>query len=763
MSNSTLEKSAPAERCYRALKPFSVIVTLLLTLLLTGSGAFADAGEDESTPANPQEFHDQEFARIGRALEAESRQPLTSAQDDYDAVYYDLTLDLRGYYTHTIAGDVTVFAHSVVPNMNEMVLDLCSALTVDSVFSGGSLRSFSSDSNLLHITLDRNYGVGDLVQVRVVYHGTPCQTNSPYTSVQFYDRYIFGYHIPSLATLSEPFGARDWWPSKNVVSDKADSVRVSLIVADTLTATSNGVLQSVTTIPPSSRMFTWVERHPISTYLVCANATDYAHYSDQYITLSGDTMPIEHYVYPERLNQARISWNGLPAMMTFIAQLIGEYPFVDEKYGHTMFNFGGGMEHQTNTSYGRTITNGAHNFDYIVEHELFHQWHGDEVTLATWPDIWLNEGFATYSEALWNEHLGGFNAYHNFMITTGYLAVTDPSGPVYNPTDLFSSNSVYNKGAWILHMLRGVVRNDSVFFAALRAYRENHAYGNATTADFLADVSDVIGYNVTPYLYAYLYLTNRPHYAVSYGTARVDGDEKTVVRIRQTQTNPGTTFQTRLDLRFSEDEDTERVCVENSQWEQRYYVTLPFETETLLVDPDDWVLKQVAFEPLPLTIMNDTLPEATVGESYTESLRAIGSSMRLTWALLDANRPPGLTLYGIGTLRGVPTSAGTFVFHVQADDGQSHADKTELTLRIHPPLVPPHDVTALPEDGELLGLRWSPVAEADSYHVYRAVFANLNPMQLLTTTADTFALDSLAGLDPDSMSHRFYQVTAVRR
>ncbi|MBU1982928.1 M1 family metallopeptidase, partial [bacterium] len=615
--------------------------------------------EDYPPPANPDEFHDLDALKLRGLYERLQDLPLLSTQADFDALYYDLTLDLRNFSGQTIAGDVTILARSTAPDLDELVLDLCSTFTVDSVVVAGSARPFTLTGNLLTIQLDRVYVENELVQARVVYHGTPCQT-SLYTSFSYYNRPVGPRFIPSIATLSEPYGARDWWPSKNHPADKADSVRISLIVADTLTATSNGVLESVTIIPPSSKKFTWVERYPISTYLVCANATNYAFYRDWYVSPGGDSLPLDHYPYPERLANAIESWNRLPQMMGYCEQMFGEYPFRNEKYGHTMFNWGGAMEHQCNTSYGRSITNGAHNYDHIVLHELAHQWWGDEITLATWPDIWLNEGFASYSEALWYAHVYGPDMLREYQTSSWGNDVVDPSGPVYDPTDLFSGNTVYDKGSWILHILRGALRNDSLFFAALREYRTRHAYGNATTTEFLGDVADVVGYDVTPYLYSYLYLTNRPHFAVSFGSGMVDGERVTVARIRQTQTDPDTTFRTRLDLRFTAAAETTMVLVENSEWNERYYFELGFAPAGLAVDPSDWVLKAVTTESLPLTILNREVEETTAGEAYSDTLIAIGaSSGMLTWSVVEGALPAGIELAPNGVLAGVAQEVGS--------------------------------------------------------------------------------------------------------
>lgn len=739
---------------------FALLAALGLTLLAVA--APNPWAEDFPPPESPKQFHAQEAERLLQIRERMDESPLLSTQADYDALYYDITLDLRDFYGQTIAGSVIVKARSLAPDLDELVLDLCSNLTVDSCVVAGSARPFASSDHVLTIALDRVYGENEIVEARVVYHGTPCQS-STFTSFSFYNRPVGSRQIPSISTLSEPQGARDWWPSKDDPADKADSARISLIVADTLTATSNGVLEAITPLPPSSRMFTWFERHPISTYLICASATNYAHYREWFVSQTGDSVPLDHYPYPERLAQAQESWNRLPEMMAFCEQIYGSYPFADEKYGHTMFNWGGAMEHQCNTSYGRSITTGTHAYDYIVQHELSHQWWGDDVTLGTWPDIWLNEGFASYSEALWFEFVYGPDMLQEYMTASWGNDVNDPSGPVYDPAELFSSNTVYDKGSWIVHMLRGVVRNDSLFYAALAEYRARHAYGNAITTEFLSDVSDVIGYDVTPYLHAYLYRTNRPHYAVSFGSGLVDGETVTAVRIRQTQTDPDTTFCTRLDLRFTTAQDTITERVENSEWAERYYFSLEFTPTGLQVDPRDWVLKQVATEALPLTILNQTVPEATAGEDYEYALTAIAGSGALAWSRVDGSLPEGISLLGNGTLAGSATEAGEFLFKVRAQDGVSHADEVWLTMSVTSSLPPPTDVTIYPVDADYIRLRWSAVAGADSYRVYRAPEPDWLGEDYILTTADTFAIDTLdtMPLPTDTLRSWFYRVTTV--
>jgi aminopeptidase N len=734
------------------------LVLLIVLLFLTAIPAH---GQDEDVPQSPAEFHEQEWKRVKEGLFDNADLDVRSSQADFDVTYYELNLDLRNYAGRILSGWVTITARSLAPDLSEFVLDLCSAFIVDSVVSGGATQAFTLSANTLTASLDRVYSIDETASLTVYYHGTPCNTNL-YQSFTYYSRSVNGNIIPAIHTLSEPYGARDWWPSKNVPSDKADSARISLTVADTLTATSVGVLESMTLLPPSSKTFTWFEKHPISTYLISANATNYRYYQDWYVSQIGDSVPIDHYTYPERYNLALISWSALPQMMQFFAQVYGEYPFADEKYGHSMFNFSGGMEHQCNTSYGRAITNGNHVYDYIVAHELAHQWWGDAVTLDTWPDIWLNEGFATYSEALWFEHLGGPAQYRLYM--TNNTSVSDPSGPVYNPSALFSSNSVYHKGAWILHILRGAIRNDSLFFAIYPHYAAENYYSTATTTQYLESASLIAGFDVDPYLHTYLYRTNRPRFQVSFASGFLDSDTLTLVRILQTQTDPDTTFRTRLDLAFGGSHDT-TVLVENSEWEQWYRLPLGYTPTILTVDPDNWALKQVTMTAMPLTIINTQLDSGSYNGEYADTLVAVGGTSPFFWNLAAGELPAGMTLWEDGVLSGIPVVYGHFPVTFLVLDSVGSTDTLTLMLDVSAPPIPaPWNLTARMVAADLLELRWGGSSPADSFRIYRATLGDFSDTLCIATIAQKSFTDTLASRIPGdtiSVPARYYYVIAI--
>ncbi len=388
-------------------------------------------------------------------------------------------------------------------------------------------------------------------------------------------------------SLSEPEGARIWFPCKDRPDDKATAEMV-YTVPQTYTATSNGLLTGVTTdTGAGTKTYTWVENYPLASYLISVAAYPYSAFSDTYVPIGGGTMPVDYYVYPEDLAKAQVSFTPTVAMIGFYAATFGEYPFVDEKYGMTEFEFGGAMEHQANTSYGRGLINGTHTNDRIIAHELSHQWWGDAVSPRIWADVWLNEGFASYSEALWEEHLNGAAAYRTYMNQKFYR--TTWSGPVYNPTNLFGT-TVYYKGAWVQHMLRHVV-GDAAFFQSQRNWFENHKYGVGDTAGYRAEVEAAAGgADLAWFFDEWVYGLGMPSYRWSWSAANTGGGYRLYVRVDQVQTT-APAFRMPIDLDVTTASGTVRYVIQDSLASQDFQIPLAEAPTTVALDPDDWILK----------------------------------------------------------------------------------------------------------------------------------------------------------------------------
>jgi aminopeptidase N len=621
---------------------------------------------------------------LRRPADARSRM-----QDRYDVLFYRLDLRIPDPTVEVIYGDLTARVRVVDGPLDTLLFDLHDNMVVDSVFVDAQRADFVQNWYDLAVVPQTPAAQGGVTEARVYYHGHPVETGEA--------AFTFGSrgNIPVIWTLSEPFGAREWWPCKDRPDDKADSVDVIVRVPESLVASSNGVLVSNTLEADELRAFHWKHRYPITTYLVCVNVSNYVVLDDYFVQASGDTLPIEHYVYPEKVAQAREDFSITPLALRFFEESFGPYPFGREKYGHTIFPWGGGMEHQTNTSYGSGLVRGDHAYDYILVHELSHQWWGDMVSPADWRDIWLNEGFASYAEALWAEHRYGAEALGQYMTQAQYVA--EPSGRVYDPEDLFDPSVVYNKGAWVLHMLRGIV-GDSLFHDVLAEYRERTAYRSTTTSEFQAIAEEVSGQDLDYFFEPWLYGNGRPAYAVSFLSVGSAGAPRVAVHLTQTQRDlPYFPMPVDLRMRLGSG-DAVRFRVMNDANHEDYEFALLDTVTTVTVDPDNWILKFTTMSNYTLNITTTDLPEAVAGDSIHVQLQGRGGNLPYRWTTQGPS-PGGVTLDpDTGLLTGAAPDSGLYSFRVSLTDAAEGSDTQLYQWKVHP--VPP-DTTEVPVPGPL--------------------------------------------------------------
>lgn len=448
-----------------------------------------------------------------------------------DVTYYGLNLKVTSNPQY-LSGNVIIGIKADTISLSSCFIDLRNALSVDSVLLNGSPAIYNHTNNKINITLDHIYTKGDPFTVNIYYQGVPGSSG--------FGSFEFSSHngTPVIWSLSEPYGAPDWFPCKDSPADKADSSDMWITVDPGLTAVSNGTLESVTGSIKTNRTFHWKNHYPIDHYLISLAITNYYEYDTYFHYGKTDSMLISHFVYPEDFNDVKPYLDETANMIKVFSDRYGLYPFIKEKYGHAEFGWGGGMEHQTCTSLGAFGTS-------IISHELSHQWFGDKITCKDWHHIWLNEGFATYSEAVYIEAKSGKAAYdsqiqnemNNAKNAQGSIWVQDIS----NVNEIFNSSRSYSKGACVLHMLRGIV-GDSVFFNIMRSYASdpNFAYGTATTEDFQAVAESVSGKNLDYFFQEWIYGENYPHYTVGWSKTQINGDlYKISLNISQSiNTNP---------------------------------------------------------------------------------------------------------------------------------------------------------------------------------------------------------------------------------
>jgi Trp operon repressor len=535
----------------------------------------------------------------------------TANQEDYDVTYYslDLTPDPA---TSLLESIVEIVGEVISPTLDRVELNFWDGMSITDIHRSsapGIQLQYSRNNDILTVHLDRVYRQGEQFRIAVVYNGRP--GDSEYRSFNF-DTFN---NEPMIWTMSSVFRARGWWPCKDVPSDKPDSMDIRVTVPGNLIVASNGSLRQKTTTG-NQTTYWWHEKYPIATYLVSVSIHPYEMHYDDYIYDNGSrTMEIQFYSFPGNY-EANIRINNLVGdMLSCYSELFGEYPFVDEKYAQVDFLWGGGMEHQTCTSYGSWN-------EGLFAHEIAHQWWGDMITCDSFHHIWLNEGFASYSEALWFEYAyppftaSEYQMMYQLYLGPGTVFVEDPQ-----TENIFDSGLSYVKGSWILHMLRHVV-GDVDFFNILKAYNNSpeHKYGTATTEGFQDVCEQISGIDLDKFFYQWIYEEYFPEYSYSWNWVQNESGYNINLEIRQEQTNH--IFWMPIDVTITTSGGETTFVVWDSLAMQSFNFPVSSEPTNLELDKNNWVLKQI-----PEDFVNPTfdrgilLVNGVLFDNYGEEIR----------------------------------------------------------------------------------------------------------------------------------------------
>lgn len=535
--------------------------------------------------------------KIAKTMIANYNAP-TAAQGDYDITFYDIDLKIDPGDS-TITGKVGVQGISLISSLSMVELDLSSGLNIESVKNEqGNDLGFTHNSNLLSVTLNNPVSTGNSFNIIIDYDGKP--QSSGFGSFGF-DEYPLNSGVPMIWSLSEPYGARDWWPCKDTPNDKADSVDISLEVPSGLIAASNGTLID-TVVNGNWTTYHWQERYPIAAYLVSVAIHPYKFFLDWYKYSPIDSMRLEYYVFPDNYDKVQYNYSLTKDMLGAMADRFGEYPFIKEKYGHVEFTWGGGMEHQTLSSMGGYS-------EALIAHELAHQWWGNMVTCANFHHIWLNEGFATYSEALWYEKQYGVDRLHSDMSNNMYFGpgtiYVEDTTSVWN---IFHGGLSYAKASWVLHMLRRVV-GDSAFFSGLQEYGDRYRFKSAVTEQFRDVMEEISGMNLDSFFQRWIYGEYYPIYEIIYNQS----DNNLLVRINQIQDS--NIFEMPIDIKVTFTDGSESTwVVQNTVRNELFTLPIPDgkAIENMELDPDSWILKKISevrFDPSLDRTGNITVPD----------------------------------------------------------------------------------------------------------------------------------------------------------
>lgn len=502
---------------------------------------------------------------------------LSVSSNNYDITHYrcEWAVDPAVRY---IKGKVTT-SFRITSATNNIVFDLSKALTVDSVLYRGNKIPFQHNTNNgLQVNFPTTLANNQRDSVSIFYQGVPPTSG--------FGSFTLTTHssVPVMWTLSEPYGAREWWPCKDVLVDKADSIDIIITYPAAYRSSSNGLPVSEQT-KGDQKIEHWKHTYPIATYLVAFAVTNYTVDNDA-VTLPTRTMPVVMYAYPESAATFKTATNVAKTALVLLTTLVGEYPFIRERYAQTQFSWGGGMEHQTNSFMGSVGTG-------LVVHELAHQWFGNKVTTGSWQDLWLNEGFATYSEFLYVENFNLQNVLPHLKSLQNNIT-SKPDGSVFIPDTnninrLFDYRLTYVKGAYLLHMLRGKL-GDSVFFRGVRQYLNDPAlaYSTARTADLQRNLEQVSGQNLTEFFKDWYLGEGYPNYSAEWSQ---QSNNNVTVKLNQTTSHPSVSFfEMPVQLQFKSGTRDTIVTVMHNQNGATFTLNPGFIADTLIIDPNLWIL-----------------------------------------------------------------------------------------------------------------------------------------------------------------------------
>ncbi len=507
------------------------------------------------------------------------------AQDNYprnsaiDVIHYLISIDLDDS-SDEIKATTTILIRFNEDNVKEISLDF-SGFEVDFVAQAGSYEpnriNYAREGDKLRIPLKGNNKRGDEYSILVKYHGRP--TDGLFIKKnKFGDRTIFADNWPNRAHY--------WFPSIDHPYDKA-KVDFLVTAPATYDVIANGALLTTSALN-GSRIWHWREEVPIPVYCMVIGATKFAiKYENAWKGLQ-----LSYYLYSKDFNNGLKDYGRAAQMLEFYANLIGPFPYEKLALVQSSTRFGG-MENSSAIFFDENAFNGSGRLEGTVAHEIVHQWFGDSVTEADWHHLWLSESFAQYFGHVFFERADGRDKFVRLMLEDkqAYLDAygTNPR-PIYDPSitnlfDLLNRNN-YQKGAWVLHMLRHLM-GDEKFFEGIRDYYRSYRDRNALTIDFQRVMERHAGRSLEWFFNEWIF---EPGYPVYDATWLWDVNAKQLtLRIRQTQEK--TVFQMPLDVEIKLGNTARREVIEMNEREQVFTFKLAAKPTSISIDPDEWVLK----------------------------------------------------------------------------------------------------------------------------------------------------------------------------
>lgn len=426
----------------------------------------------------------------------------------YDVGYYDLTVQVHPD-SRLIEG-INRMTIAATADFTQLQFDLFENMHIKQVTFDDEVLSFQRVYNAVFITLPAPAKKGTQHTMQVDFSGNPVVAKTPPWDGGFvWEQDNNGN--PWVGVACEGIGASLWWPNKDHLSDEPDSMKIHLVVPDTLVGVSNGRLLGISETAPGWKQYDWSVSYPINNYNVTVNIGKYASFTDTYVNEHGN-LALNYYVLEPNLEKARKHFAQVKPMMQCFEHYFGEFPFWRDGYKLVETPYLG-MEHQSAIAYGNGYQKGyagmdysriGLNFDYIIIHETGHEWWGNSVSCSDIADLWIHEGFCTYAEALYVECLHGRDtslAYINAK--KNHVENTNPIIGTYN-LNREGAGDMYNKGMLLLHTLRTVVNNDSLWFSIIKGIAVDFKYKTTSSAEIENYISVKAGMDLRYFFDQYL-------------------------------------------------------------------------------------------------------------------------------------------------------------------------------------------------------------------------------------------------------------------